>query len=73
MIEAFKEEMNTPLKEIQGKTIKPVNEMNETIQDLKMEIEAMKENINCWNPRDENLGKRTGSTDASITNRIHEL
>ena len=42
MTEAFKEEMNKSLKEIQENTIKQVKEMNKTVQDLKMEIEAIK-------------------------------
>jgi hypothetical protein len=42
MREAFKEEMNKSLKEVQENTIKQVKEINKTIQDLKMEIEAIK-------------------------------
>ena len=42
MIEAFKEEMNKSLKEIQKNTIKQVKEMSKTVQDLKMETEAIK-------------------------------
>ena len=41
MIEAFKEEMNKPLKEIQENAIKQVK-MNKTVQDLNMERESMK-------------------------------
>ena len=40
IIEAFKEEMNKFLKEIQENIIKQVKEMNKIIQDLKMETEA---------------------------------
>lgn len=36
-----------------------------------MELEAMK-NTNRGNPGDGNQGKRTGTTDASITNIIQE-
>ena len=36
MTEAFKEEMNKSLKEIQENTIKKVKEINKTVQDLKM-------------------------------------
>ena len=43
MIEAFKEELNKFIKEIQENIIKQVKEMNETVEDLKMEIEAIKE------------------------------
>jgi hypothetical protein len=41
MRKAFKEEMNKSHKEVQENTIKTVK-MNKTVQDLKMEIEAMK-------------------------------
>ena len=40
MIEAFKEEMNKSLKEIQENTIKQVKEMSKAVKDLKVEIEA---------------------------------
>lgn len=42
MIEVFKEEMNKSLKEIQENTNKQFKEMNKTVQDLKMEMEAIK-------------------------------
>lgn len=38
----LKEERNKPLEEIQGNTIKQVKEMNKIVQNLKMEIEAIK-------------------------------
>jgi hypothetical protein len=46
MIEAFKEEMNKSLKEIQENTIKQMKERNKTVQELKMEIETKKETTN---------------------------
>ena len=39
MIEAFKEEMNKSIKEIQENIIKQVKDMNKTVQHLKMEID----------------------------------
>ena len=42
IIEAFKKEMNKFLKEIQENIIKQVKEMNKTVQDVKMETEAIK-------------------------------
>ena len=65
MIEAFKEEMNKSLKEIQENTIKQVKEMNKTVQDLKMEIEAIKKTQTEEILEMENLGKITGTTDVS--------
>ena len=46
IIDTFKEKINKSLKEIQQSTITQVKEMNKTIQDLKMEIEARRENTN---------------------------
>ena len=55
------EEMNESLEENHSK------EMNKTVQDLKMEIEAIKKTQTEGILEMENLGKRTGTTDASIT------
>jgi hypothetical protein len=73
MAEALREEMNKSLKEIQGSTIKQMNEVNKTVQDLKIEIETIRETQTVGILEMENLGKRTGTTDASITNRIQEM
>jgi hypothetical protein len=70
MIGAFKEEMNKSLKEIQENTIKQMKEMNKTVQDLKIEIEAIKKTLTEGILDMENLGNRTGTRHASITNRI---
>lgn len=43
---------------------------NKTVQDLKMEIEAINQTQNEGILELENLGKRTGRIDASICNRI---
>ena len=42
MIEAFKEEMNKSLKEIQENTIKQMKGINKTVKDLKLEINTIK-------------------------------
>jgi predicted nucleic acid-binding Zn-ribbon protein len=47
--------------------------MNKTIQDLKLEIETMKTSQRETTLELENLGKRPGVIDASITNRIQEI
>ena len=71
MIEAFKEEMNKSLKEIQGKTIK--QEMHKTVQDLEMYIETIKETQTEGIWEMENIGKRSGAKDVSITQRVQEM
>ena len=61
MAEALREEMNKSLKEIQGSTIKQMNEVNKTVQDLKIEIETIKETQTVGILEMENLEKRTGT------------
>jgi len=50
-----------------------MKELNKTIQDLKMEIETIKISQRETTLEIENLGKRPGVIDASITNRIQEI
>jgi predicted nucleic acid-binding Zn-ribbon protein len=50
-----------------------VKELNKAIQDLKVEVETIKETQMEANLEMENLGKRSGITDVSITNRIQEI
>jgi predicted nucleic acid-binding Zn-ribbon protein len=47
--------------------------MNKTIQDLKMELETIKKSQEETSPEIDNLGKRSGAIDVSITNRIQEI
>jgi hypothetical protein len=47
--------------------------LNKTAQNLKREIETIKKAQNEANLEIKNLGKRTGNTDISITNRIQEM
>jgi len=47
-----------------------VKELNKTIQGLKMEIETIKISQRETTREIENLGKRSGVIDASITKRI---
>jgi prefoldin subunit 5 len=47
--------------------------MNKAIQDLKMEIETIKKSQRETTLELENLRKRSGVIDASITNRIQEI
>ena len=46
-----------------------MKELNKTIHDLKMEIETIRETILDI----ENLGKKSGVTEANINNRIQDL
>ena len=73
IVEAFKEEMNRSFKDIKENTTKQIKEMNKTVQDLKMKIEAIKKTQTKEILEMENLGKRTGPTDANITNRIQKM
>ena len=73
IIESFKEDINNSLKEIQENTGKQVKELNKAIQDLKVEVETIKKTQMEANLEMENLGKRSGITDVSITNRIQEI
>jgi hypothetical protein len=72
-LEALKEETQKSLQELQENTIKQVKERNQNIQDLKMELETIKNSQRETTLELENLGKRSGVIDASITNRIQEM
>ena len=50
-----------------------MKELNKVIQDLKVEVETIKKTQMEANLEMENLGKRSGITDVSITNRIQEI
>jgi hypothetical protein len=50
-----------------------VNELNNTTQDLKMEVNTIKKLQRETNLEIVNLGKRSGDIDASITKRIQEI
>jgi hypothetical protein len=45
-------------------------ELNETIQDLKMEVETIKKTQREATLEIETLGKKSGTIDVSISNRI---
>jgi predicted nucleic acid-binding Zn-ribbon protein len=73
LIDSFKEDIYNSLKEIQESTGKQVKELNKAIQDLKGGVETIKKTQMEVNLEMENLGKRSGITDISITNRIQEI
>jgi cell fate (sporulation/competence/biofilm development) regulator YmcA (YheA/YmcA/DUF963 family) len=47
--------------------------LNKSVQDLKEEVETIKKTQREANLEMENLGKRSGITNVSITNRIQEI
>jgi predicted nucleic acid-binding Zn-ribbon protein len=50
-----------------------VKELNKTIQDLKIEVGAIKKSQRETTLEVEKLGKKSGAIDASITNRIQVI
>jgi hypothetical protein len=48
-------------------------ELNKTIQDLKIEVEMIKKTQREKTLEVENLGKKSGTIDVSISNRIQEM
>lgn len=69
MTDAFKEEMNTSLKEIHENTIKQVKEINKNVQELKIELEA----IDKYNLRESQRQKTQGKEQELLTNRIQKM
>ena len=69
----FKRDINNSLKELQENATKQVKELNKTIQNLKMETETITKSQRETTLEIENLGKRSGVIDASITNRIQKI
>ena len=58
---------------MQENTTKQVMELNKTIQDLKREVDTIKKTQSEATLEIENLGKKSGTIDASISNRIQEM
>jgi chromosome segregation ATPase len=87
MVEDIKKDCNNTLKEIQENTAKElqvlkekqentykqVMEMNKTILDLKRKVDTIKKIQSEANLEIETLGKKSGTIDASISNRIKEM
>jgi chromosome segregation ATPase len=72
-VEDIKEEAQKSLKVLQENTTKQVMELNKTKQNLKREIDTTKKTQSEATLEIENLGKKSGTIDASISNRIHEM
>jgi chromosome segregation ATPase len=87
MVEDIKKDINNSLKEIQENTAKEIQvlkekqeniskqvmEMNKTILDLKREVDTIKKTQSEAILEIETLGKKSGTIDASISNRIQEM
>ena len=67
------EEMNKSHKDTQENQEKAIKRVMETVQDLENEMEVMKKTQTEGRLDVENLGKQTGTTETSITNRIQEI
>jgi uncharacterized protein (UPF0218 family) len=72
-VEDLKEETQKSLKIITGKHYQTGERMNKTIQDLKMEVETMKKTQRETTLEIGTIGKKPGTIDASISNRIQEM
>jgi chromosome segregation ATPase len=72
-VEDLKEETQKFLKELQENTTKQVMELNKTIQDLKGEVDTIKKTQSEATLEIETLGKKSGTIDARISNRIQEM
>jgi methyl-accepting chemotaxis protein len=73
MMKDYKKDINNFLKEIQENTSKWVEKLSKNIQDLKREVETIKESQRETTLEIENLGKKSGAIDAYITNRIQDV
>ena len=69
-VEDFKEEAQKSLKVLQKNMTKQVMELNKTIQELKREVDTIKKTESEATLEIENLGKKSGTIDANISNRI---
>ena len=72
-VEDIKEEAQKTLEELQGTTTKQVMELNKTIQDLKREVDTIKKTQSEATLEIKTLGKKYGTIDGSISNRIQEM
>jgi hypothetical protein len=72
-LEAFKEETQKCLRELQEKTTKQEMELHKIIQDLKMEVETIKKTQRETTLKIETQGKKSGTIDTNISNRIQEM
>jgi hypothetical protein len=67
---SLKRKLIKPFKEIQENIIKQVKGLNETVQGLEIEREAIKKRQSEGILEMKKLGKRAGTTDRSLTKKI---
>jgi hypothetical protein len=72
-VEDLKEETQKSLKELQENMTKQVMKMNKNILDLKREVDTKKKTQSEATLEIETLGKKSGTIDTSISNRIQEM
>ena len=78
-LQVLKEKQENTTKQVevliekQENTSKQVMEMNKTILDLKREVDTIKKTQSEATLEIETLGKKSGTIDASISNRIQEM
>jgi chromosome segregation ATPase len=72
-VEDLKEETQKLLKELQENMTKQVMELNKTTQDIKREVGTIKKTQSEATLEIETLGKKSGTIDVSINNKIQEM
>ena len=72
-MEVLKGETQKSLKELHENTTKQVMELNKTIQDQKLEGETIKKTQRETTLEIKIQGKKSGTIDARISNRIQEM
>ena len=68
----WKKSINSSRKAKKAKK-NPIKQVKEAVQDLTIDVELIKKTQTKGILEMENPGKRTGTTDANITNRIQEM
>ena len=72
-LEAFKEETQKSLRELQENTTKQVMELNKTFHVLKMEVQTIKKTQRETTLEIQTLRNKSGTIETSISNRIQEM
>jgi chromosome segregation ATPase len=72
-VDVLKEETKKSLKELQENNNKQAMELKKKIQELKMEVETMMKSQSETTLEIENPGKKSGTIDVRISNRLQEM